>query len=332
MKKILNKPEDFVRESISGIINAHSDKLSLLNDDYRIVVRNEKKKNKVAIVTAGGSGHLPLFLGYVGYGLLDACIVGNVFASPSSQKMYEAIKYVNEEKGVLCLFGNYGGDKMNFSMAQEMAEFDDIKVKQFVVVDDISSSSDIDKRRGVAGLIYAYKIAGAASELGYSLDEILEVLEKYKKNTRTMGVALTPCIIPEVGKSNFEIKSDEMEIGMGIHGEKGIKTEKIKKSSEIVNIILEKIETEIILNENDKVSILVNGLGATSLEELYIVYSDIYKYLENKKVKIIKPHIGEYATSMEMAGLSISVLKLDDELEKLLNYTANTPFYNMEGK
>lgn len=327
MKKIINSSQDFVKESVEGIISAHNDKLALLNDDFRVVVRKEKKKDKVAIVTAGGSGHLPLFLGYVGHGILDACAVGNVFASPSSTKMYDAIKYVNENKGVLCLYGNYGGDKMNFAMAEEMAEFDDIDIKQFVVSDDIASSDDIDKRRGVAGLIFAYKIAGAAAELGYDLDQILEVLNKFKSNVRTMGIALSPCIVPEVGKATFSISEGEMEVGMGIHGEKGIKTEKIKTSKEIVDLIMQTIEKEISISEGEKISVMVNGLGATPLEELYIVYNDIVKYFKPRNIEIVKPHIGEYATSMEMAGLSISIFKLDSELEKLLVYEACTPFY-----
>lgn len=318
MKKIINKKEDYVRECVEGIINAYSDKVKLLNNDFRILVKSKKTSNKVALVTGGGSGHLPLFLGYVGDGMLDACVIGNVFASPSSSKMYEAIKHVNAGKGVLCIYGNYGGDKMNFSMAADEAEFDDIVVKHLVVSDDIASSEEYSSRRGVAGLVYAYKIAGSLASLGMDIDEIIDKTKNALKNIRTMGIALTPCIVPEVGKPTFIINEDEMEIGMGIHGELGIQTTNIKTSKEIVDIILQKIETEIKLDENDKVSVLINGLGATSLDELYIVYNDVYKYLKNKKVKIVKPLIGEYATSMEMTGLSITIFKLNDEFEKIL--------------
>lgn len=318
MKKILNNKEDYVKECVLGITSAHADKVKMLNDDFRILVKSEKSENKVGLVTGGGSGHLPLFLGYVGEGMLDACVIGNVFASPSSKKMYEAIKHVNTGKGVICIYGNYGGDKMNFSMAADEAEFDDIEVKHLIVSDDIASSKNKNSRRGVAGLIYAYKVAGYLAENGKNIDEIINITQNALDNIRTMGVALTPCIVPEVGKPTFNIKEDEMEIGMGIHGELGIQTSKIKTSNEIVNIILTKIEEELKLNENDKVSVLVNGLGATSLDELYIVYNDINKYLKNKKVKIVRPLIGEYATSMEMAGLSITIFKLNDIFEKIL--------------
>lgn len=318
MKKILNNKDEYVKDCVQGIVNAHSDKVKLLNDDFRILVKSKKTENKVGLVTGGGSGHLPLFLGYVGEGMLDACVIGNVFASPSSKKMYEAIKHANSGKGVLCIYGNYGGDKMNFSMASDEAEFDDIKVKHLIVSDDIASSEDKESRRGVAGLVYAYKIAGYLAQAGKDIDEIIDITKSALENIRTMGIALTPCIVPEVGKPTFQIDDDEMEVGMGIHGELGIQTTKIKKSKEIVDIILNKIETEITLNKNDKVSVLINGLGATSLDELYIVYNDVFNYLKRKNVEIVKPLIGEYATSMEMAGLSITLFKLNNYFEKIL--------------
>lgn len=318
MKKIINKKEDYVKELVNGIVKAHSDKVKLLNDDFRILVKKEKLQDKVGLVTGGGSGHLPLFLGYVGEGMLDACAIGNVFASPSSKKMYEAIKYVDSGKGVLCVYGNYGGDKMNFSMARDESSFDDIEVEEVIVSDDIASSNDKKSRRGVAGLVYAYKIAGTLAKKGYTLKEVKSKTEKALENIRTMGIALTPCIVPEVGKPTFTILENEMEIGMGIHGEKGINTTNMKTAKEIVDIILNKIETEIKLEKGDKISVLVNGLGATSLDELYIVYNEIYDRYSKIGVNILKPLIGEYATSMEMAGLSITVFKLDNETEELL--------------
>lgn len=318
MKKIINKKEDYVKELVNGIVKAHSDKVKLLNDDFRILVKKEKSQDKVGLVTGGGSGHLPLFLGYVGEGMLDACAIGNVFASPSSKKMYEAIKYVDSGKGVLCVYGNYGGDKMNFSIARDESSFDDIEVEEVIVSDDIASSNDKKSRRGVAGLVYAYKIAGTLAKKGYTLKEVKSKTEKALENIRTMGIALTPCIVPEVGKPTFTILENEMEIGMGIHGEKGINTTNMKTAKEIVDIILNKIETEIKLEKGDKISVLVNGLGATSLDELYIVYNEIYDRYSKIGVNILKPLIGEYATSMEMAGLSITVFKLDNETEELL--------------
>ena len=330
MKKIINKPEDYTEEFVRGIIKAHSDQYKLLNDDYRMLIRsNSKDEPKVGIVTAGGSGHLPLFLGYVGENMLDGCAVGNVFASPSSSKMEELIRHCDSGKGVLCLYGNYGGDNLNFEMATEMVEFDDIETIQIRVKDDIASASEDkkDTRRGVAGIVYAYKIAGAEAGRGYDLEKVAEITNRALDNIRTMGVALSATIVPEVGEATFNISEDEIEIGMGIHGESGIEVRKMISADEIAEILVEKILTEIELSENDEVSVLINGLGATPLDEQYIVYNKVYDILDEKKVKIIQPHIGNFATSMEMSGLSITIFKLDSELKELLLEVASTPFY-----
>lgn len=333
MKKIMNEAENFVDETIEGIIYAYGDKLKILNGDKRIIITNfPVEKGKVGIVTGGGSGHLPVFLGYVGDGMLDGCAVGNVFASPSANKMTEMIKACDYGSGVLCLYGNYGGDNMNFDMACENADFEDIKTATIRVKDDIASNEDIDKRRGVAGMVYAFKIAGAAAKKMMPLEEVVRVTEKALNNIRTMGVALSPCIVPEVGKPTFSINENEIEIGMGIHGEPGIEVKKMMTANEIASTIFKKIITEISLNENDEVSVMVNGLGGTPLEEQLIVYRQLYILLKEKKVNSYMPHIGEFATSMEMAGLSISILKLDEELKELLRYPAMTPFYTNHNK
>lgn len=334
MKKILNRPEEFVDEMVEGILYAYPDKIMPLNGDKRVILNKTKKDNKVGIVTAGGSGHLPVFLGYVGDGMLDGCAVGNVFASPSANKMYEMIKACNFGKGVLCLYGNYGGDKLNFEMAMSMAEMDGIQVKEIRVMDDIASSpiETKDKRRGVAGMVFAYKVAGAAAQKGYDLEKLVSVTEKALDNIRTMGIALSPCIVPEVGKPTFSIKDDEMEIGMGIHGEVGIEISKLKTSAEVAKMIFDKIATEISFSKNDEVAVMINGLGATPLEELFIIYRDLFNILNGLGVKVISPHVGEFATSMEMAGLSITIMKLDDELKTLLLHDANTPFYTNANK
>lgn len=333
MKKIINEATNFVDETIEGIIYAYGDKLKLLNGDKRIIITNfPVEKGKVGIVTGGGSGHLPVFLGYVGDGMLDGCAVGNVFASPSSNKMTEMIKACNYGSGVLCLYGNYGGDNMNFDMACENADFEDIKTATIRVKDDIASSEDIDKRRGVAGMVYAFKIAGAAAKKMMPLEEVVRVTEKALNNIRTMGVALSPCIVPEVGKPTFSINENEIEIGMGIHGEPGIEVKKMMTANEIASTIFKKIITEISLNENDEVSVMVNGLGGTPLEEQLIVYRQLHIMLKEINVHSYMPHIGEFATSMEMAGLSISILKLDEELKELLRYPAMTPFYTNHNK
>lgn len=333
MKKIINEATNFVDETIEGIIYAYGDKLKLLNGDKRIIITNfPVEKGKVGIVTGGGSGHLPVFLGYVGDGMLDGCAVGNVFASPSANKMTDMIKACDYGSGVLCLYGNYGGDNMNFDMACENVDFEDIKTATIRVKDDIASNENIDKRRGVAGMVYAFKIAGAAAKKMMPLEEVVRVTEKALNNIRTMGVALSPCIVPEVGKPTFSINENEIEIGMGIHGEPGIEVKKMMTANEIASTIFKKIITEIPLNENDEVSVMVNGLGGTPLEEQLIVYRQLHVMLKERNVHSYMPHIGEFATSMEMAGLSISILKLDEELKELLRYPAMTPFYTNHNK
>lgn len=335
MKKIINAPDQFAIETVEGIIAAYGDRVKLLNGDPQMYLSNyEAPEGKVGIVTAGGSGHLPVFLGYVGQGMLDGCIVGNVFASPSAQKMADVIKACDRKSGVLCLYGNYGGDKLNFNMACEMVEMDDIETRTVLVADDICSSPEEqkDKRRGVAGMVYAFKVAGAAAERGMSLDEVADVASRALASIRTMGVALTPCIVPMVGKPTFSIADDEIEVGMGIHGEAGIEVRKMMTADEIADTIMAKLLTELSLNAGDEVSIMVNGLGATPLEEQLIVYRRIHQILSAKGVSVFMPHIGEFATSMEMAGLSVTMFKLDAQMKELLRAPANTPFYTNANK
>jgi dihydroxyacetone kinase-like protein len=335
MRKIINKAENFVDEMMDGIIAAYGDRVKLLNGDRRMLISNYPlKKGKVGIVTGGGSGHLPLFLGYVGQGMLDGCAIGNVFASPSSQKMADLIRACDSGTGVLCIFGNYGGDKLNFELAREQVEFDDIKTTMAIGTDDVASSprETAEKRRGVAGIVYAYKIAGAAAEKMMNLEEVTALAQKALNNTRTMGVALTPCIVPEVGKPTFSINDDEIEIGMGIHGEPGIEVRKMISADEIAQMMINKILADMPLVNGNEVSVMVNGLGATPLEEQLILYRKIHSILTEKGISIYMPHIGEFATSMEMAGLSVSVIKLDGELKELLRLPAVTPFYTNYNK
>ncbi len=335
MKKIINDPENFVDETMEGIILAYGDRLKLLNDDKRIVLTNTPvEKGKVGIVTAGGSGHLPVFLGYVGKGLLDGCAVGNVFASPSSEKMADMIKACDYGSGVLCLYGNYGGDSMNFEMACEMVDFGGIKTTQVRVRDDVASSpkENADRRRGVAGMVYAFKIAGAAAEQMMSLEEVTDITEKALENIKTMGVAISPCIVPEVGKPTFSIDEDKIEVGMGIHGEPGIEIRDMMTADEIAETLLSKIIEDMPLAKGDEVSVMVNGLGATPLEEQLIVYRKIHNMLVDMGVTIFMPHIGEFATSMEMAGLSLTVFKLNDKFKELLRSPAYSPFYTNANK
>lgn len=330
MKKLINKPTDFARETVEGIIAAHPESLKLVDNNFRCVVRaDEKKANKVAIATGGGSGHLPTFLGYVGYGLADGVTVGNVFASPSAEAMYEVDKAIHSGAGILHLYGNYGGDLMNFGMAADFASADDIEVEEVLVTDDVASApkGEEKRRRGVAGLFFAYKIAGAAAEKMYSLKEVKRLAQKAVDNVRTMGVALTPCIVPEAGKPTFTIADNEMEIGMGIHGEPGIKRTELKEVDEVMEEIMDRIINDLPYNSGDEVSVLVNSLGATPKEELYVAYRKINEILSSKGIKIYRPYIGEFATSLEMAGMSVTLLKLDAELKELLDAPAYSPFF-----
>ena len=320
MQRLLNKPENYVDEMLEGLYAASSDKVTYVNDDKRCLVSKYKKKGKVGLATGGGSGHLPLFLGYVGKGLLDGCCVGGVFQSPSPEQMLNVTKEIDQGAGVLYIYGNYGGDIMNFDMAKDMADMEDIEVRQVVAGEDVLSApkDKADKRRGVAGIFYVYKIAGAAAEAMKSLDEVERLARKTCENVRTVGMALSPCIIPEKGKANFELPDGKMEIGMGIHGEPGIKLEDLKSADEIVDTMLDPILQDLPYKSGDEVSVLVNGLGATPREELYIVYRRVSQILKDKGIKVFNVYVGEYATSMDMAGMSISLLKLDDELKTYL--------------
>jgi len=330
MKKIINNPSDFVEESIDGLIKSHPDVYVLANDNNRVITRANKGSNKVGIVTGGGSGHLPVFTGYIGKGFLDACAIGSVFASPSVDQMLSAIKNADNGNGVLCIIGNYGGDVMNFEMACEIAEAEGIKTKKIIVADDIASASEEEKskRRGIAGMIFVFKIAGSIAETGVSLGEVFNTATETNNNIRTLGIALSPCILPEAGKPTFEIDDDEIEIGMGIHGEPGIKREKLRPANDLVDDLYKRIMEDSKLTANDNIAIMINSLGATPLEELYIVSKRVNENLINSKINNLKTYVGRYATSMEMAGMSITTLKLNDNLKKHLFAASECPFWN----
>lgn len=328
MRKFINKPEAFVDEMIEGVLAAHPDQLTSCAGEKRNIVRANCRE-KVALVSGGGSGHLPLFMGYVGKGLLDGCAVGGVFQSPSADQIYQITKHVDKGKGVIYIYGNYSGDIMNFEMATEMADMDDIKTAHVVGNDDVASApkGEEQKRRGVAGIFFIYKAAGAAAEDGASFEEVLRIANKVKANVRTIGVALSPCIIPEVGKPSFTIQEGEMELGMGIHGEPGIKKTKLAPADEVVDEMMAPILKDMDLPQKSEVAVLVNGLGSTPKEELYIVYRHIAQVLSQKGIKVFHVWAGEFATSMEMTGFSISFCKVDEEIKALLAKQAQTPFY-----
>tara|TARA_B100000686_G_C16713385_1_gene930546 strand:+ start:23 stop:1018 length:996 start_codon:yes stop_codon:yes gene_type:complete len=329
VKKIINNPSNFVEESIDGLIKSHPNFYALAKDNNRVITRAKKASNKVGIVTGGGSGHLPVFTGYVGKGLLDACAIGSVFASPSVEQMASAIRNANNGNGVLCVLGNYGGDVMNFEMACEIVGSEGIKTKTVIVADDIASASEEEKlkRRGIAGMIFVFKIAGAIAETGVSLDDVFKTATEANNNIRTLGVALSPCILPEAGKPTFEINEDEIEIGMGIHGEPGIKREKLKQADAIVDDLFDRIIKDAKLKDKDEITIMINSLGATPLEELYIVSKRVNENLSKINIQNEKSYVGRYATSMEMAGMSITILKLSESLKKYLFAQSECPFW-----
>ncbi len=333
MKKIINKPENFINEVLEGIYTANKNYVTYAANDLHCLITANKIQGKVGLATGGGSGHLPLFLGYVGLGMLDGCSVGDVFQSPSAEQMLEVTKAIDSGAGVLYIYGNYNGDIFNFDMAAEMADFEEnIRVESVVAGEDVASPGpaspgEKNTRRGVAGIFFVYKCAGAAASEMMNLEDVKRVAEKACANVRTMGVALSPCIVPRVGKPGFEIADDEMEIGMGIHGETGIRRGKILPADEIVEEMMQPILKDIPYVSGDEVAVLVNGLGATPLEEQYVVVRKISRLLDEKGIHVYKYFVGEYATSLEMAGLSISLLKLDDELKRLVDAPADTPFF-----
>ena len=330
MQKILNVPKEFVNEMLEGILAAHPTQLRAVDGDTHALVRFDAPvTGKVGITTGGGSGHLPLFLGYVGKGLLDGVAVGDVFQSPTAEQMLAVTKQANSGAGVLYIYGNYGGDVMNFDFATELAAAEGIRVETVLGADDVASApkGEEARRRGIAGIFFLYKVAGAAAAAGKNLDEVLAVTKKAAAQTRTMGVALSPVTLPTVGHPTFEVKQGEMEIGMGIHGEPGIKKSKLETADQITEQLVSAIKADLDLKSGDKVCVLLNSLGATPPEELYIMYRHAKKVLSSYGVTVARVNIGEYATSLEMAGASISIIRVDDELLGYINAPAHTPFY-----
>lgn len=336
MKKILNDPLAFVDETLEGIVYAYPNRLRFPEGEKRGIVRADAPvAGKVAIATGGGAGHLPVFLGYVGTGLADGASVGNVFTSPSADAMVAVAKEIHGGAGVLFLYGNYFGDSMNFDLAAEMLEDEEGIAVQTVRVSDDVASAPRDRwqsRRGVAGIFFAYKIAGACAETLASLDQVKQIADKTVSRTATMGAALTSCIIPAVGKATFEIGDDEMEIGMGIHGEPGIRRCKLETARQIAEQLVQHVCGDLSLQPGDEVAVLVNGAGSTPLEELYIVNREVHLLLARRGIAIYKTYVGEYATSLDMAGCSVTLLQLDEELKRYLDAAADSPFFKQFGE
>ena len=327
MKKIMNNVDAVENEMVLGMVKAYPQYIKKL-DCGNVVVRARKKEGKVALISGGGSGHEPAHGGFVGEGMLDAAVAGPVFTSPTPDQIYEGIKAIATDKGVFMVVKNYTGDVMNFEMAAEMAEMDGIPVKYVVTNDDVAVQDSLYTvgRRGVAGTIFVHKIAGAKAEEGAELEAVQAVAQKVVDNVRTMGMAIKPCTVPAAGKPGFELSDDEMEVGIGIHGEPGTHREPLKKADDIVDMLLEKILADIDYADSE-VAVLINGAGGTPLMELFIVNNHVSDVLAAKGIKVYKTFVGNYMTSIEMDGLSISLLRLDDEMKKLLDAKADTPAF-----
>lgn len=332
MKKILNDPFAYADETLKGLCRAYPQYYRLVEGTTRVIARaGTPKPGKVGIVSGGGSGHLPVFTGYVGPGFLDAVASGDVFASPSADEMATAIRAAHAGAGVLRLYGNYGGDVMNFDMAGDLVEMDDIECTTVLMADDVASAplAEREKRRGVAGMVLAFKIAGAAAEAGLDLAGVTRVAQRAADGCRTMGVALSSCTVPQAGKPTFSIGDDEMEIGMGIHGEPGVRRGKLETADAIVDAMLDPILADLDLPRGENVAVLVNSLGATPVEELFILYNRVADRLAEAGLTPTRRIVGRYATSMEMAGASLTLLPLDAELDGYLAAPAECAFWKV---
>ena len=319
MQRLLNNAENYVDEMLEGIYFAYPNQVTSVGNDLRCYVSKNVKPGKVGIVTGGGSGHLPLFLGYVGEGMLDGCCIGGVFQSPSADQILQTTAYVNQGAGVLYLFGNYSGDVMNFDMAAEMAQMEDINVMQIAAGDDVASAAkeNSEKRRGVAGIVFLYKIAGAAAEAMLPLEEVYRLTQKAAEKYSQHGCRIIVLHHPPKLESQLSIwKMARWKLEMGIHGETGVRRGKLKAADEVTEELMDSILRDLPYQDCDEVAVLVNGLGSTPREELFIIYRKIVEILKTRHIKIVHNYIGEFATSMEMAGVSISLLRLDEELKK----------------
>ena len=329
MKKLINDPDNVADELFEGFILLNSDKVKQIGEVNAAARIDAPIEGKVGLVIGGGSGHEPMFLEMIGPGMADVSINGDIFAAPASKAILEATKAADSGNGVLYIYGNYAGDNMNFDMAADLAEMEDIDVETVRVWDDVASADleNIDDRRGIAGDLFVIKIAGAAADTGANLEEVKSIVEKARDNTRSIGVSLTSATIPSTGKETFEIADDEMEIGMGLHGEPGVKRTKLKTAEETSELMAAKVIEDLPFKEEDEVLVLVNGLGSTTRMELLIMYKELHKILENKNIKIYDAEIGNYCTTQEMAGCSFTLVKLDEELKKLYNQKSNSPGY-----
>jgi dihydroxyacetone kinase-like protein len=326
MQKFINDPSLVVDEMLQGFVKAHSDLVAATENDRVLKYRDAPLAGKVGIVTGGGSGHKPAFIGYIGKNMCDAVAVGEIFTSPPAQMFYDAIKAADGGKGVAILYGNYAGDNMNVAMAMEEAEDEGIQVRKVVANDDVPSApgSEREKRRGVAGEILMWKVGGAKAAMGGTLDEVIAAAQKAIDNTRSIGVGLSGCTIPEVGHPNFSVDPGKMEVGIGHHGEPGIEVADLETSAEVAHRMCSVVIPDLPFHEGDEVALLISGLGSTPVMELYILYRDVTAILEEKGIRVYVSYVGNYFTSLEMAGATLTLMKLDDELKRCIDLEADS--------
>ena len=327
MNRIVNNPDFVVEDMLKGFVKTHKDIVSTTEDARVLKYKNAPVEGKVGIVTGGGSGHKPAFIGYIGENLCDAVAVGEIFSSPTAKAFLDAIKEADSGKGVACLYGNYAGDNMNVKMAMRKAKKLGIEVKTVVANDDCASApkTELEKRRGVAGEVLMWKVGGSKASMGGSLDEVIAVAQKAIDNTRSVGIGTAPCTIPAVGHPNFQIEDGKMEFGIGHHGEPGINVQDLKPAKDIARQMAKAVIDDMEPEEGSEVAVLMSGLGATPVMELYVLYDEVEEYLKEQGLSVYKVFIGDYVTSLDMNGAALTVLKLDDELKELLDYEAKSP-------
>jgi len=321
MQKVINNPQNVVDEMVEGFASAMKHLVSETENPRVLIYKNAPITDKVGIVTGGGSGHKPAFVGYIGKNLCDAVAIGEIFSSPPAQMFYDAFKAVDSGKGVACLYGNYAGDNMNVAMAIEMAEGNGIEVKTVIANDDVPSAPKdrLDDRRGVAGEILLWKVGGAKASMGADLDEVIKAAQKAIDNTRSVGIGLSPCTIPEVGHPNFIIEEGKMEVGIGHHGEPGLEVADLETSKQMAKRMTDIVLPDLPFKKNDDVIVLISGLGSTPPSEQFILFNDIKHILDEKEINIYKSYVGDYFTSLEMAGITLTLMKLDDELKECID-------------
>ncbi|MGX8850377.1 dihydroxyacetone kinase subunit DhaK [Amedibacillus sp. YH-ame10] len=327
MQRFVNQPDMIVDDMLKGFEKAHKDIVHISNANDHVVVKNHLVKGKVGIVSGGGSGHEPCFLGYVGKNMLDAVAVGEVFSSPPATAFHQAFLEADCGQGVACLFGNYAGDNMNVKMAVQMAMMNQVQVKYVTANDDIASApmNEKEKRHGIAGSLFMWKIGCAKAALGGTLDEVIAYAQRAVDQTRSLCVGLEPCSIPAVGHPNFEIKEGTMEFGIGHHGEPGIQVGEIKSAKEIATTLCAKIDQDLELKEKEEIAIILSGLGGTPIMELYVLYDEVATYFAQRNISIYRSFVGDYVTSLEMNGAALTVLRVEEDFKELLDMEIDTP-------